>query len=341
MTVETSPKQSRLWQAALGVLLSAALLLLVLRQVDLGEVLRHLRTAHPLPLLVAIILATSTFVFRVFRWRLLLQRENGESLPYRPLWHSIAMGFMANNVLPFRAGELIRTYAIARLARVRFTTAFSSIAVERVFDALAVVALLTVALFQPGMPPDVSVGGVAVAQLTTKVGVVCAIALVVGAAVVAWPRVAERVVRRIVPIPRLAERLVALLEGLLRGLQVLQSPKRLAAVLGWSVFQWGVNALSFYAAFSAFDIRVNFAGALLLQGLIIFGISVPSTPGFVGVFEFVIVAGLALYDIPADQAFSYAIAYHTTTFLPITLLGLWSVARTHLGLRELRREART
>jgi uncharacterized membrane protein YbhN (UPF0104 family) len=118
---------------------------------------------------------------------------------------------------------------------------------------------------------------------------------------------------------------------------VLRSPVRLAGVVLWSLVLWLVNALAFYIGFDAFDIPVSYAGALMLQGLLVFGISVPSTPGFFGPFEAVIVAVLALYGVSSSLAFSYAISFHVTTFVPITLLGLWSMARTPEGFRVLRR----
>ena len=89
-------------------------------------------------------------------------------------------------------------------------------------------------------------------------------------------------------------------------------------------------------AFKAFDIPVGFLGALLLQGILVFGITVQLTPGFVGQFEAAIVAALALYRVPNDLASSYAIAFHATTFVPIILLGAWSLARTPIALSDLR-----
>jgi hypothetical protein len=108
-------------------------------------------------------------------------------------------------------------------------------------------------------------------------------------------------------------------------------------VVFWSLVVWLVNALGFYVGFAAFDIPVGYTGALLLQGLLILGISIPSTPGFFGPFEAVIVAVLAIYGVSSSLAFSYALAFHITTFVPITLLGLWSAARSPEGFRMLRR----
>ena len=324
----------------LGFLLAGALMLWALRGVHLDEVLRRIQGARPWPLAAAVVIATLTFPLRLIRWRLLLRREDGGPLPALPVWHAVAIGFMANNLLPFRAGELVRIFAVTRLAGVRFTAAFSSIAVERILDALTVIALLSLALLGSDLPPDVAVGGVPVAY-AARVGGAMGLAALAGAVlVVAFPLAAERLIRRIFPEGRFTDRLVGLIEGIRQGLAALRSPALLAAVVLWSVALWLVNAWAFQVGFAAFDIPVGFTGALLLQGILVIGISVQLTPGFVGQFEAAIVAALALYGVPNDLASSYAIAFHGSTFLPIILLGAWSLARTPLALSDLRQARR-
>ena len=314
---------------------SVGLLVWALRGVSLDAVLGHIVAAQPGPLAAAVIIATLTFPLRLVRWRLLLRDERGDPYPSGPLWHAISLGFMANNVLPFRAGELIRSYTAARLASARFTTVISSVAVERIFDALTVVALLTLALLTSDLPGTVRVGGTSVGDLTRAAGIICAVALLAAILVVAAPLAAERLARRVLHDSRLADRIVDLIEGIRQGLTVLRSPARLAGVAFWSLVLWLVNALAFYLGFGAFDIPVGYTGALLMQGLLVLGISVPSTPGFFGPFEAVIVASLALFGVPGSLAFSYAIAFHVTTFVPITVLGLWSLARSPEGFKAL------
>jgi glycosyltransferase 2 family protein len=316
--------------------LSLGLLAWALRGVSLAEIVRHLRAAEAGPLVAAIIIATLTFPLRLVRWRLLFRRETGAAYPPAPLWHAIAVGFMANNLLPLRAGELIRSYTASRLAGARFTTVLSSVAVERIFDAITIVALLTLALLSPDLPSSVMVGGASVVHLARLAGVVAAAGLALAIAIVAAPLTAERLVRQLVRSTRMAGRMVSLIEAIRLGLSVLRTPGRLAAVFFWSLTLWLVNALGFYVGFAAFHIPVSYLAALLLQGLLILGISIPSTPGFFGPFEAIIVAVLALYGIPHDLAFSYAIAFHVTSFVPITLLGWWSLTRIPGGIKGLR-----
>ncbi|HUR96270.1 MAG TPA: lysylphosphatidylglycerol synthase transmembrane domain-containing protein, partial [Gemmatimonadales bacterium] len=300
------------------------------------EVVHHLRNAHLIPLFGAVVLATLTYPVRLIRWRLLLRDAAGGPLPAIPLWHAVAIGFMANNILPFRAGELVRLIAASRLAGARFSAVLSSVAVERIFDGLGVVTLMSVALITSDLPADVAVGGVSLRHAAQVAGALGIVALVAAGLVVAFPLAAERLVRRGLPAGRVADALVAVLEGLRQGLTVLRSPTLLAGTIVWSLALWLVNALAFYVAFQAFDIPVGFAGALLMQGILVFGITVQLTPGFVGQFEAAIVAALALYKVPNALASSYAIAFHVTTFIPIILLGAWSLARTPVALSDLR-----
>lgn len=336
----SSPSAGRRgWQTALAILISAAFLYWALKGIHYRDVVAELQRVKVLPLLACVLIATSTFVLRIFRWRILLRGDDGSALPPGALWHAIAIGFMANNVLPFRAGEVLRSIAITRLTRTRLTAALSSIAAERLFDGVALVLILTVGLLLSGLPADAAVKGVQVSHIALIAGVTFTAGLVVAGLVVAFPKPAERLIQKVVPFPKLADRLVGMIEGVVHGLSVVRSPTRVLAVLAWSVVIWLVNVSSFYVGFQAFGIPLNFAGAMLMQGILAFAITVPTAPGFVGVFEGAIKATLLLYGISDSVAVTYALVYHATTFVPITLLGAWSLMKTGLGLGNLRREA--
>ena len=266
-----------------------------LRGVHLGEVVRHLRNAHLAPLAAATVIATLTYVIRLVRWRLLLRDADGGPLPALPLWHAVAIGFMANNLLPFRAGELVRSIAAARLAGARFPSVLSSVAVERIFDGLAVVALLSLSLLASDLPPAwrSAASRCGMPPRSREPWARPRSSAPSSSSPSPWRRSAPSA--RVLPAGRLTERIISLIEGLRHGLSVLRSPALLAGTIVWSLVLWLTNAFAFYIAFQAFDIPVGFVGALLMQGILIFGITVQLTPGFLGQFEAAIVAALALY----------------------------------------------
>ena len=197
-------------------------------------------------------------------------------------------------------------------------------------------SLLAFALLRSDLPPGITVGGVSLVHVAQVTGLLTLGALVVATLVVAFPLAAEGVVRRGLPPGRVTDGLVRAIEGVRQGMASLRSPALVIGVAFWSLVLWMVNALALYVCFAAFDIPVGYNGALLLQGILVFGISVQVTPGFVGQFEAAVVAALALYGVPNGLASSYAIVYHGTTFVPIMLFGAWSLARTPVALRDMR-----
>ncbi len=326
----------RSWLAlGAGVLLAGVLLWWVLRDVHWDDLRTQLALAHPALIVLAVCLATATFPLRVVRWRLLLRRDDDAPLESLALWHATAIGFMANNILPFRMGEVMRTFAASRLAGARFSAALSSIAVERVFDALTVIGMLALGLVLAGLPGNVEIFGTPVARVATLSGVAVSVLLLLALAVVSFPLAAERLIRQLVPSEAFAARLINLVEGIRHGLGVLRSPGRVAAVIAWSVVIWLVNAASFWVMFRAFGLPVGLPGACLLQGVLVLGIAAPTTPGFIGVFEAIIKAVLLLFGVGADRAVAYAVTYHITTFLPIVLLGAWSLLHTSMTFSAL------
>jgi len=308
-----------------------------LRTFSFPTLWQHLQRVRLLPFAGAILLATARFPLITVRWRYLLRIE-GEALPFRPLWHATAIGFMANNLLPARAGEFARAYAARQLCATRFSTAFASIAVERIMDGIALVAIMVVGIWAGEFAPGTAIGGMTLGGVAKGAGLLFGMMLAVALVVVHWPSPARRLVRRIadrLPSERWAALVVAFADGLLGGLDALRSPKRSAAVILWSFAVWLVTASSFWLAFHAFHIDVPWSAAFLLQGLIGFGVAIPSAPGFAGTFEAATKVALALYAIDSTQAVSYALGYHASTFLPITLLGLWSLSTARLHLRDL------
>lgn len=324
--------RNRTLAAVFGIAVSGFFLWWALRGISFAEVWGHARSANLGLIILSIVCTTLTFVIRIFRWRLILRTEDGGPVGRGPMWHAIAIGFMANNVLPLRAGEVLRAVTINRLAPVKFTTALSSLVLERLFDGLAIIGLLFLGLISAGIPAATRIGGFVVADLATKMAILCGILFAGCAVTLAFPDLVKRLIVKLIPMPRFADRLVAIVEGIRGGVQALASPSRIIAVALWSFGMWLFNAFSFYLGYKAFGIGVGYGGAMLQQSILVLGIAAPSSPGYVGVFEGIIKAVLALFGVPGDLAVAFALTYHVTTFLPITLLGLVSLVRTGLSL---------
>ncbi len=321
----------------LGIALSIGLLYWAFHAVDFGRVVEDLRTANLYYFAGATVAGTLIFPVRARRWRPILASV-APGLPLGMLWRATAIGMMVNNVVPARAGELARAYALTReTPRVGFSSAIASLAVDRVFDAFVVLLLMLAALLDPAFPREHLVAGRPVSTWMVGGAVLVAIAVFGLYLVVFFPdrviRLFELFSRRVAP--GLEQRGVAALRSFASGLGVLRHPGRFLEVLFWAVLHWLLNGVAFWLAFRAVGITAPFSAALLVQGLIAIGVSVPSAPGFFGVFEYVGQQGLGLYGVDVARATSWAVGFHILTFIPITLIGIYYFARLGLHFRDL------
>ena len=334
--------RSALWQALVGIAVSAGFLYWALKDISPGDVIGQIKSADPLLFILSVAVVTLCFPARAFRWRVLLDESSGARQPFRPVWLATAIGYMTNNILPARAGEVVRAYAARRLVGLPVSTALGTIAVERIFDGVVVMLLMLAGIAAPGFPADVAVGGVKVTTLALGAGAVVTGALVFLALVAHrpdfWLGVVDRVAGAVLP-DRAAAWASKVSRNLFGGLTVLRSPVAFARVLGWTLVIWLINALSFEFAFQAFqlDARLPLTAALVLQGIAALGVAVPSAPGFIGIFQAACIAALGIYGIPKETTVGFSLALHAAWFVPITVLGLWALLRAGLTLGELRR----
>jgi glycosyltransferase 2 family protein len=321
------------WRGLIAVALTVFFLWWAFKDVNWTELWHHLRSADPVLVAVAVVVGTLVFPLRAIRWRPILDPVV-PNLPYGPLWRATAIGFMANSILPSgRAGEIVRPYVLSKQTAVPFSAGFASLVVDRVFDALAVLVLIAAALLDPALPAGVSAK--TFASLTIVIVAGLAVALY---AIVFFPdqliRVFELFARRVAP--RFEERGRALLRSFADGLSVLRQPKRFAVVFAWALAHWLVQPLAFWIMFRAIGIDAPYSAAVLVQGLIVFAVVVPTTPGFFGPFEAAAKTALGLYGVDESLALAWALSFHVLTLIPITLIGLYYLARSGLRLGELK-----
>jgi len=321
------------WRGAIGLALTAFLLWWVFKDVPWSELVATLRGANVALVILSVVTATMIFPLRARRWRPILHAV-APNLPFGPLWRATAMGFMANNILPTgRMGELVRAYALTRETSVTFSAAFASLVVDRVFDGFVVLLLMVIAMLDPAFPEQVS----AATYAGGGAAVLIAIAAVLYA-IVFFPdrlvRLYELFARRVAP--RFEERGRVLLRAFADGLSVLRHPTRFLVVLWWALLLWVTQAVAFWIMFKALGIDAPFSAALFVQGLIVLFVALPSTPGFFGLFEAAAKVGLVLYGVSESLAVAWGFIFHVLSLIPITLIGLYYLARTGMKLGELK-----
>jgi len=322
------PSRGRLLKILLGLAVSAALLLYFFWDVDLRAVGSRLRETRWEFLGAVGALNILALWLRAWRWYYLYPPGAGPS----HLFNATMIGYMANNLLPLRAGELVRAYVASRRGP-RFWTSVATLVVERVLDALAVGLTVAILLLVVPFPRNL--------RWSAFLFLILALAAMLVLAVIATaPGACAGIVRACFARWRwLERRLLDVLSTMSEGLRSIRAPSHLAPVLLSSVAIWLTLALLVWAAFQSARLSLPFTAAWTVLAFLGLGVSLPSSPGFVGVIQAATVLALDLFGVPRSDALSVSILLHVAQFVPVTLLGLILLLVEHVSLGEATRAA--
>lgn len=348
--------QKGFWLGALGSAAFLAVFIWLFVDFDtIGDVLRSAKYAYVIPSLVFYFLAVQA---RSLRWRFLLKPLMGE--PQRSIYPVVVVGYMANNLIPVRIGELLRSYYLSLRERVSAAGAFGTVAVERASDVMALLFFLGIAwAFLPvtgdfGLFVDRVPGGMPVLAIVALLPFMAVLGVVVVIMLVSH----ETILRVLASLTRwlpepLQVRFLALAASLLQGLTVVNSPKALVIVFLYSLPVWVLEAAMYYMIALGFDLQTYFGSQTeFIAVLLVFTAAanlagvLPSSAGSWGPFDFFGAAALIALGLPNSVATGYALTVHVALWVPVTALGAVfllvdgsSLRRLMEGLKRDRRKA--
>ena len=303
--------------AIAGIAISVLFGWLAIRGLNFHEVRTAISDASPAWILAAVIVSVIGVTMRAERWRALFPRDSRPR--FAPTFWASQVGLLANNVLPGRAGELVRGLALARESGLRRTAVLATVVVERVFD-LAAIAVLELAVAAKLPDADVTHRFTLLAA-----GILAATAVIV--VVLAITPVRRFAGSLLVRIPMLRARSGVLIESLRTGLAALRDRQLAAVALLWTLASWLVLALAGWCVLRAFDLHLPWHAALFLLVAVTFAQAVPASAGSVGVFELAARSALVAYGVPPAVALSAGLVLHAVSALPFIVLGVVGMAR--------------
>ncbi len=316
---------------AIGLLIGGFFLWLAVRDVDLQVVGESLLRANLWLLIPFLVSLTLFYWLKAVRWAIFLRPTR--AIASRDVVPAMMIGFAGNNVLPVRLGEVLRIVVLGNQHSIPKSTVLGTIVLERVFDVLTMLLLLTLAVYSS---PRVS-AELQAARSFILVAALMSVAITY--AIAAPPRWLVTVLQ---PLQRLLpDRIRGFVDNKLvllrQGFAILTQSSRLELVhvVSNSIVQWTLLGLCVYLSAIAFDVAVDPAAAVLILGLIVAGISLPSAPGFIGTIEYCFVLGLGLYGIDANTALAVGIYYHAAMFVSVTLAGFYCLRSIGARMTEL------
>jgi uncharacterized protein (TIRG00374 family) len=328
-----------LWKSAgrwlPGVIISAIAILLIIKFVDFGRLVQAIRTANYWLLLAFLGISLAWLAVRGVVWRVLLRNKAS----YRDSFFTICEGYLLNNFLPFRLGELGRAFLLGRKAHLDFMEVLPTILIERAVDlAFSAVILLSAIPF---------VVGADAARDAARILGVIVVAGLVGLYILARRRewalnLYNRLAAGRPALQKLGERFVA---PLFAGLGILTDGWLFVRFFLWMILNWIIGIAQFYVLVLAFFPQAPLIWALFGLGVAAFGNALPSLPGAVGTYEGAIVWALTLVSHDQSTALAVAIVGHLASYLVTGMLGIYGLStegQTLMGVyRQLRKRQET
>jgi uncharacterized protein (TIRG00374 family) len=321
--------RGRLALTVLGIALSVLAIVALLRAVSAADVAEHLRATRLEWLAAGIVLTALGYIPRAYRWRALLAPQR--DLPIGRVFGPTVVGFLAINTLPARLGEFVRAYLLARFERMATAGVLGSCALERVLDLGFLALFWALSLLFAPYPEWFRVSG----YLTFGLGGLAAAGLwLFQARRGAAERVLDHAMLAFVPA-RVKTGMKGAIPAFGGALTALGAPGVLPRSLAWSAVMWLVNAIVFLLIGYAAGLELPLWSPFLLVFVVCVAISIPSSPGFVGVMEAACVVGLSLLGVDSARGLAFGILYHLSQILPLVLLGTFFAVRAHIRPSDL------
>ena len=315
----------RYWQLLLGGVISIFFIYLALPGLHLAEVQRALRTANYWWIVPGIVVYFIGLWVRSWRWHYTLRHF--KPIPLRRLYPLICIGYFGNNIYPFRAGEVIRSYVLRNKEDIPMSSSLATVLIERVFDGLVMLLFVFLALpFAPALPS------------TYRNAVVLFTVLLLTATVLfVWMAVQPQRMANVYHwitahfLPQsIRQRTDHLYERFMAGLQSLSRGSDVLMIFATSVVIWLMETVKYWFVMHAFHFQVSFLVLMLMNGLVNLATTLPSAPGYIGTFDTPGIATLTSFGVESNLAASYTFTLHAALWLPVTVVGAYYFWRERL-----------
>ena len=306
----------RIFRFSVGFVFAAVFLWLVVRHLSLEELKRAFDSANPGWILAATVAFFVGYAIRIERWRMMLVQDNSR-LTWRncagPLFASVA----ANNVLPFRAGDIIRAVSFNQRLGIAASVSVTTLLMERALDLLLVLCLLgfTLWIFDLNAHLVFEVGSL-------LLGVIALVLLVI----LIYPNILRPLINWIEGVichflPQRKERIAKQMRSANALLEHLSKKKLMAQLIGWSALAWIAEGCVFWFAALALPSVSKPLAAWIALTVGTLSTAIPSTPGFIGTFDYLTAQSMAMMGNDLAASVAYAFTVHTLLWFPPTIVG--------------------
>jgi uncharacterized protein (TIRG00374 family) len=316
----------------IGLIISAAAVYLSLRKIDFSALWASLQSVRPFVLLPALLGQLLCFVLKGAGWRYLL-RPAKKSVSLISTTVVLIIGLMVNNLFPAKMGELARAYLMGEREKLPKTLCLSTVAVEHLLDILILTAFLLILLPSVSLPPWLRTGGTLVGFAALSMMVALFLVMRREEKFLRWT---GRILNHLPA--RFREKIQVVLNNIFQGFRVINGRYifyALAALIAMWVMAFSVAHL----VLGACGFSLPFQAAVMVVVFAAFGKILPSSPGAIGTYHYLVILVLMSFQVSKEAALGYAIVLHALSFLMETSLGVGLVFAGNLSLGRVARRA--
>jgi uncharacterized protein (TIRG00374 family) len=316
LTTIDPPKNNKKspWLLIVSIALAIVFLYLSLRGLDWKEFGRVITSGQYIYIFPIILINSANFFFRSQRWRVLLQTN--KAIDRLSVFWATMIGYLGNAWFPARAGELMRSVALGNRTGISASFILATALVERIIDVVALIIVGAISLWLAKVLPAGFQNGIILIAAVAAGGLIFLFVL---------PSLEARIqsiIRRVLPNEKWNRKLFDLLARFIEGFAVLRDLRRMTLFVLLTAGIWLVDG--FVATILALVIHqsLSLAQAMVLLAALGLSSAIPSTPGYVGVYQFVAVAVLVPFAYSQSEALAYILVFQIINYLTVSLWGL-------------------
>lgn len=325
-------------KVTIGIVISVAALYWAFRDVQFAEFIETFKTANYFYFLLTAVFAMAVYALRALRWQYLLILQ--KDIPFQHVFSATCIGFFANNVLPFRAGEFLRAYVLGKNENISSSAVFATIFVERIIDVLTLLFIAVIALLFFPLPDNpafeaIKYFGLILLLVEFAIIIFCILLVTLRDATL---RITDRLLS-IMP-DKIQSAGKSIIDSFLEGLEIIKAAQHYFVITVSSFAIWLVACAQIFLMMYAFNadlgLGTSAVASVVVMVLISFALTIPAAPGFVGTFHAAAIQGLVIFSVSPNVASGFAFSLHLVSYIPITLTGFYYFMKENIKLSTSR-----
>jgi glycosyltransferase 2 family protein len=309
---------------ASGLIISIILLYFSLKGIKFNEIINILKRADLRLICMPTVIIFFSAALSAFKW----SKISGNNVRLRDTFVALIIGLFVNNVLPARIGEIVRGYVLSKKTRISFTFGLSTVLIDRFFDLAGLLLIVFIFFPKQSLPPKVS--------QSLFVLVILLITCMAAMIIMSREKFTNAVLKMLDKIKKpflskFAHRLVEIGENIRR----INSPLNIIFYVAISLLQWLGMSTALYFATLTLGVSVKFIYIPFICALLNMGLTIPSSPGYVGVYQFLLVYILSIFNVPKHEGFAVSILFHASWYFPYNILGFIFLLKEHLRIKDM------